>query len=164
MVNSEEIDIKQVWQVLATVSDPEIPVLPITDLGIVKAVFLQDGILHVQITPTYSGCPAGDVILFDVQAALMAAGFEKAVVENVIFPAWTTDDITPVGKQLLENYGIAPPVNRYLSNIDLEKITVPCPRCKSENTSLVSAFGSTACKALFKCNDCLEPFDYFKCH
>ena len=164
MVNNETIDIEHVWQVLATVSDPEIPVLPITDLGIVKAVFIKDEVLNVQISPTYSGCPAGDVIVYDVKAALVAAGYKNTIVETVIFPVWTTDDITEVGKQLLENYGIAPPVNKYNPNIDLETITVPCPRCKSEHTVLVSSFGSTACKALFKCKDCLEPFDYFKCH
>ena len=150
--------------ILNTVSDPEIPVLTILDMGVVREAVLIDEIVQVKITPTYSGCPAMDVIADDIIAAFESEGM-KAKVELILSPAWTTDWITPDGRKALENYGIASPLNEHADKEALlgNKKIVKCPQCSSTNTILVSQFGSTACKALFKCEDCKEPFDYFKC-
>ncbi len=139
------------------------------DLGIIRDVeMVQDEngnqIAKVTITPTYSGCPAMDVISIQIKMALLANGFNQSIIQQVLSPAWTTDWITENGKQQLKAYGIAPPVGKSFDNAYLEDLQIECPQCNSTNTSLVSAFGSTACKALFKCLDCKEPFDYFKCH
>ena len=134
------------------------------DMGIVREVNVDDKKIHLKITPTYSGCPAMDTIAVDIKQALEDIGYQ-AEVELVLSPAWTTDWITPRGRQALEDYGIAAPLeetNDKRALIDGERI-VKCTNCGSTNTKLVSQFGSTACKALFKCEDCLEPFDYFKC-
>jgi ring-1,2-phenylacetyl-CoA epoxidase subunit PaaD len=163
-IPQQEID-PGLFAVLDAVSDPEIPVLSIVQMGVVRrARMTGDNAVEVQITPTYSGCPAMDVIADDVRAALERAGFH-AVVRLVLAPAWTTDWITPQGRAALEAYGIAPPLEATADKAALlgEAKVVKCPRCGSERTTLVSRFGSTACKALFKCDDCLEPFDYFKC-
>ena len=156
-----------VWRVLDQVSDPEIPVLAITDLGIVRDVTTNDeGKLIVTITPTYSGCPAMNVIEINIRAVLQEAGYENFDVVTVLSPAWTTDWLTERGRQRLLEYGIAPPVGSSVDKRELfgaEKV-VACPLCGSEHTKMVSEFGSTACKSLYKCKDCLEPFDYFKCH
>ena len=155
---------KDVTGALASVSDPEIPVLTILDMGIVRAVTVDGKRAHVDITPTYSGCPAMDMIQDQVKSALEDAGFE-ATVNLVLAPAWTTDWITEDGRRKLEEYGIAPPLTAELDKMALldEKKVVKCTNCGSTNTKLVSQFGSTPCKALFKCEECLEPFDYFKC-
>lgn len=142
---------------LSGVSDPEIPVLTIEDLGIVREVAVDGAVVTVTITPTYSGCPAMDVIRTDIEAALGAAGFEQVEVETVYAPAWTTDWMSEEGKRKLEAFGIAAPhpVGRS------DRPPVLCPRCR-ETGRLVSEFGSTACKALMVCSSCAEPFDYFK--
>ena len=150
--------------ILRGISDPEIPVLSIMDMGIVRDVTENGKKLIISITPTYSGCPAMDTIQDDIKKALAEAGFEATVI-LVLSPAWTTDWITKNGRKELAAYGIAPPLDAAADKNALlhEKRIVQCPNCGSNNTVLVSQFGSTACKALFKCEDCLEPFDYFKC-
>ncbi len=150
--------------VLKTVSDPEIPVLSVLALGVIREAVEEDGIVKIKLTPTYSGCPAMDVIADDLKAAFSEIG-KIAEVELVLSPAWSTDWISEEGLQKMEEYGIARPLSES-HDIDVllnEKKLVKCPQCGSTNTHLVSQFGSTACKALFKCDDCLEPFDYFKC-
>lgn len=152
-------------ETLRSVSDPEIPVLSIVDLGVVReAEVIEDGTVTVKIIPTYSGCPAMDVIADDIVAAFEKEGI-KAKVQLVLSPAWSTDMITETGRKALKEYGIAPPLNATADKDALlgNKKIVACPQCGSTNTNLVSQFGSTACKAQFKCNDCQEPFDYFKC-
>jgi ring-1,2-phenylacetyl-CoA epoxidase subunit PaaD len=155
---------KELVPILAKVSDPEIPVLSILQMGVVRSARLVNGMVNVQITPTYSGCPAMDVIGDDIKKALKDAGF-KSEVELILSPAWSTDWITKEGREALEKYGIAAPLDADADKEALlgNKRLVMCPQCKSTNTVLVSQFGSTACKALFRCEDCLEPFDYFKC-
>ena len=156
---------QQLAAILEQIADPEIPVLSIMDLGVVhSAVFINTNVAKIQIMPTYSGCPAMDVISDDIHKALEKEGIE-AHVELVLAPAWSTDMITAKGKSALENYGIAPPLDPIADKDVLlgNKKGLKCPQCGSINTSLVSQFGSTACKALFSCKDCLEPFDYFKC-
>lgn len=150
--------------ILEQVSDPEIPVLSIMDMGVVRSAIIENGVVKVQITPTYSGCPAMDVIGDDIKKALKVAGYASEI-ELMLAPAWTTDWITPRGRKALEDYGIAAPLNAEADKDALlgNKKLVKCPQCGSKNTRLVSQFGSTACKAQFQCEDCLEPFDYFKC-
>lgn len=150
--------------ILETVSDPEIPVLTILDMGVVREAIEKKGLVTVKITPTYSGCPAMDVIGDDIVKAFSEQG-KTAIVELILFPAWTTDWITPKGREALEKYGIAPPLNAIADKDALlgDKKLVTCPQCGSKNTKVVSQFGSTACKALFQCEVCKEPFDYFKC-
>ena len=146
-------------------SDPEIPVLSVIDLGIVRDVKIGDTI-EIIITPTYSGCPAMSVIATNIKFELLVNGFQNVTITEVLSPAWTTDWMTESGKNKLREYGIAPPVAK--SRIDKMLFenapSVPCPQCESSNTEQLSEFGSTACKSLFRCKDCLEPFDYFKCH
>ena len=151
--------------ILKQVSDPEIPVLTIIDMGVVRSAIIEGNVVKVQITPTYSGCPAMDVIGDDIKAALKKAGYESEI-ELILSPAWTTAWITPEGRQALEDYGIAAPLQAEADKEVLlrNKKIVKCTHCGSRNTKLVSQFGSPPCKALFKCDDCLEPFDYFKCH
>ncbi len=155
---------KKLFEILETVSDPEIPVLSIVEMGVVRSAELINGIVEVEITPTYSGCPAMDVIGDDINAAFNKAGY-KAKVELILSPAWTTDWITPKGRLELEKYGIASPLSAEADKEALlgNKKLVKCPQCGSLNTKLISQFGSTACKAFFQCEECLEPFDYFKC-
>jgi len=155
---------KELIPILEKVSDPEIPVLSIMDMGVVRTATLVNGIVEVSITPTYSGCPAMDVIGEDITKALQENGYESKV-KLILVPAWTTDWITERGRNALRKYGIAPPLNPDADKEALlgDKRIVKCTNCNSSNTKLVSQFGSTACKALFKCEDCLEPFDYFKC-
>jgi len=146
----------QVWHWLAEVPDPEIPAISLVDLGIIRDVAWQGDTLAVTITPTYSGCPATSVIALDVEAALRAHGIEKLDLKRQISPPWTTDWMTDEGRAKLEAYGIAPP----------QPAGGPsrCPQCQSPNLERISQFGSTPCKAQWRCRDCLEPFDYFKCH
>jgi ring-1,2-phenylacetyl-CoA epoxidase subunit PaaD len=146
------------------VCDPEIPVLSIADLGVLRSVDIaEDGAIEVAITPTYSGCPAMDVIGFEVKSALMQAGIDNARVRKVLSPAWTTDWMSEAGKAKLKAYGIAPPAAQASRRALFGQESVACPRCGSQHTEKVSEFGSTACKALWRCTACREPFDSFKC-
>ena len=166
--------IQQIFSILETVTDPEVPVLSIVDLGIVRDVQLLPSTNHQQkervcisVTPTYSGCPAMDVIRINIRIALLQHGFNEVEIKTVLSPAWTTAWISLKGRQQLKAYGIAPP-NHIQSVCSIEAFqedeAVQCPHCNSYHTALISRFGSTACKALYKCEDCKEPFDYFKCH
>lgn len=158
------VDVKEIWQYLEEVFDPEVPVLTVVDLGIVRDVEIEGEHIKVIITPTYSGCPAMKRIEDDIIEKLQEKGFESVEVDLVLSPAWTTDWITEEGRKKLKAYGIAPPENEPdKSVLFAEPIVVPCPRCGSTDTRLVSQFGSTACKAHYQCNNCMEPFDYFKC-
>lgn len=150
--------------VLETVSDPEIPVLTVLDLGVIREAIEVNGKINIKLTPTYSGCPAMDVIGDDLRKAFSEIG-KEAIVELVLSPAWSTDWISEGGLRKMEEYGIARPLSETADKdvlLGSAKI-VKCTNCGSTNTHLVSQFGSTACKALFKCDDCQEPFDYFKC-
>ena len=161
------IDLSQVRQILENVTDPEIPVLTVADLGIIRDVKVnEDGRLEIVITPTYSGCPAMNMIEVNIRAVLQEAGYDSVVVTTVLSPAWTTDWMTESGKRKLKAYGIAPPEPGNVDKHALfqEEKRVECPRCSSRNTKMIAQFGSTACKAMYRCLDCLEPFDYFKCH
>jgi ring-1,2-phenylacetyl-CoA epoxidase subunit PaaD len=160
---------KRIYEWLSAVTDPEVPVLTIGDLGIVRDVVVtgdpEAPEVTVVITPTYSGCPAMDAIAINIRMALVSRGIKKVNIEHRISPAWTTDWMTEEGKQKLQEYGIAPPIRKAVNTLDLfEEEVVPCPRCSSENTQLTSQFGPTSCKALYKCNSCKEPFEHFKCH
>ena len=155
---------EKLWKILEEVYDPEIPVLSIVDLGIVRDIKLSVNDKEelegaITITPTYSGCPAMDVISMHIKMALLENGYKGIQIKQQLSPAWTTEWMSQKGKEKLNSYGIAPPVG----NLNEDPV-VPCPLCHSTNTTLISQFGSTACKALYKCNDCREPFDYFKCH
>jgi len=152
---------QKILSILQQVCDPEVPVLTVMDLGIIRDVKLTGEAIEVIITPTYTGCPAMDMIAMNIRLALIENGYHKIKVTAVLSPAWTTDWMTEAGKQKLKAYGIAPPVTRSDGPYDL---VIECPQCHSTNTKLISEFGSTACKALYQCNDCKEPFDYFKCH
>ena len=155
---------EQIWTWLADVPDPEIPVLSVLDLGIVRNVtVIPDGV-EVSVAPTYSGCPATEVIAQSILAELHKQGVENVSLKRVLSPPWTTDWISEAGKTKLRAYGIAPPEGS-VSKRDLlgGTRTVACPRCNSKNSTLVSEFGSTPCKASYKCDECLEPFEYFKC-
>ena len=159
MVNEAEI-----WELLEGVFDPEVPVLTVVDLGVVRSVTTSDEAIHIVITPTYSGCPAMKVIEEDILALLKEHGHEKVTIELVLAPAWTTDWLSESGREKLLEYGIAPPAEEIdKSVLFAEPPVVGCPLCKSQNTKMISQFGSTACKAHYQCQDCLEPFDYFKC-
>ena len=160
-------DKKSIYQILARVTDPEIPVLSIIDLGIVRDVILTDDRVEIIITPTYTGCPAMDMITSIIKMEMMAAGYKVVTVRSVLSPAWTTDWMSEEGKQKLKAYGIAPPpVKQQVCDQDLfaAQEAIACPRCHSLRTTRISEFGSTACKSLYQCNDCQEPFDLFKCH
>ncbi|HTX24013.1 MAG TPA: 1,2-phenylacetyl-CoA epoxidase subunit PaaD [Steroidobacteraceae bacterium] len=149
----------EIWRVLARVSDPELPILSIVELGIVRYVHWRDTEPpHVGITPTYSGCPATDVIRAAVRASLACAGYGDAIIEEVLAPPWTSDWLTAEGRRKLADSGIAPPVRSAQAHGG-----VACPRCASRATQLVSEFGSTPCKAHYRCTACLEPFEHFKC-
>jgi ring-1,2-phenylacetyl-CoA epoxidase subunit PaaD len=163
--------VADVWRLLENVMDPEVPVLSVVDLGIIRHVHVDEihGGQHVQvtITPTYSGCPAMDMIAANIRMELMMAGFSTVEIVNQLSPAWTTDWMSEAGKEKLREYGIAPPagmIDACAKGEVNEDAGIQCPRCGSYNTHAVSHFGSTACKALHQCNDCKEPFDYFKCH
>jgi ring-1,2-phenylacetyl-CoA epoxidase subunit PaaD len=148
---------------LDNVCDPEVPVLTIRDLGIVREIhILENQSVEVVITPTYSGCPAMNAISMAIKFELIAQGLKEVKVTEVLSPAWTTDWMSEAGKEKLRAYGIAPP--QYTTANNPEEAVVPCPQCHSTHTELLSQFGSTSCKALYRCLDCKEPFDYFKCH
>lgn len=155
------------WDVAATIPDPEIPVISIADLGILRGARFDGDTPVIVITPTYSGCPAMGTITADVTAVVTDAGYPTPRIETVLRPAWSTDWITELGKQQLREYGIAPPVARERSSGPIPITLTPairCPHCGSMNTTESSHFGSTSCKALYSCRDCREPFDYFKGH
>ncbi|MBA4287323.1 MAG: phenylacetate-CoA oxygenase subunit PaaJ [Xanthomonadaceae bacterium] len=164
----------RVWRWLAEVPDPEIPVVSITDLGIVREVRYDGDQLVVTVTPTYSGCPATEVIAASICSAMAARGIADARMETRLSPAWTTDWLSDDAKRKLRDYGIAPPVGLAANEqrIDLSRLSrrvpaapvVACPRCASTNTEVLSPSGSTPCKSLYRCAACREPFDYFKCH
>jgi len=163
VIEKQHID-KKLVPLLEQVFDPEIPVLSILDMGVVRSAIINDRNVKVEITPTYSGCPATDVIGDEIEKVLLEEGYFPEI-ELILSPAWTTDWITPKGRKALEDYGIAAPLNADADKEALlgNKKIVKCTNCGSTNTKLVSQFGSTACKAQFKCEDCQEPFDYFKC-
>jgi ring-1,2-phenylacetyl-CoA epoxidase subunit PaaD len=146
---------EEIWAWLDTVPDPEIPVISVVDLGIVREVSWQGDTLQVAVTPTYSGCPATSVIAMDIETALRDRGLSDIRITTRISPPWTTDWLSDKGRARLEDYGIAPP--REAGGPER------CPRCKSTRVQRISQFGSTPCKAQWRCDDCLEPFDYFKC-
>lgn len=169
---SDEIK-KLVFEILETVSDPEVPVLSVIDLGIVREVVVtitpnsEGWGVTLFVTPTYTGCPAIDVMNMSMRMALLEAGFINIKIEQVLSPAWTTDWMSDAGKEKLKAYGIAPPQYKQAvctPDSFQQEEAIQCPLCNSYHTELVSQFGSTACKALYKCLDCKEPFDYFKCH
>jgi ring-1,2-phenylacetyl-CoA epoxidase subunit PaaD len=167
MTDTEKISVEKIWSLLQTVTDPEVPVLTILDLGIVRNVKVQDDKVEITITPTYSGCPAMDVISMNIRMVLLQEGITDISITQNLSPAWTTDWMTEEGKQKLKAYGIAPPQYKQVvcePEAFAKEEAIQCPLCNSYNTRLVSQFGSTACKALYQCNDCKEPFDYFKCH
>jgi ring-1,2-phenylacetyl-CoA epoxidase subunit PaaD len=161
--------ISDIWRILDTVTDPEVPVLTILDLGVVREVSVTpDHQIRIAITPTYSGCPAMDVIRMQIRIALQEAGYRQVEIVQVLSPAWTTDWMSTRGKEKLRAFGIAPPQYRVTGQdhtaLFAESPVVPCPHCGATETHRISEFGSTACKSLYQCDICLEPFDYFKCH
>lgn len=155
--------VEDIWRWLENVPDPEIPVVSVVDLGIVRHVKWAEDMLVVTVTPTYSGCPATAVIAIEIEAALHRRGVENVNIKSQLSPAWTTKWISDAGRDKLRAYGIAPPVNGETCAGALRAgATIECPRCGSKDTECVSGFGSTPCKASYRCKDCLEPFDYFK--
>jgi ring-1,2-phenylacetyl-CoA epoxidase subunit PaaD len=157
---------KQIWKYLEEVADPEIPVISVVDLGIIRAIRTESGgRVHITLTPTYLGCPAMQDIKTAIRLKMHEKGIHKIEIEEKLNPAWTTEDISEVGKEKMSAFGIAPPRTKVSAGkLFEEEEGIPCPRCQSENTQLISQFGSTACKALYQCQTCKEPFDYFKCH
>ena len=155
---------RRAWDAAATVVDPEIPVLTIADLGVLREVDVTDGRVKVAITPTYSGCPAMNMIALEIELALQRAGFGDAKVHTVLSPAWTTDWMSEEGRRKLKEYGIAPPLPASTRRALFGVQQVECPQCGSDNTELLSEFGATSCKAQSRCKSCREPFDYFKSH
>lgn len=154
--------VENIWKILATVPDPEVPVLSVLDLGIIRKVAYSKEVSKwiITITPTYTGCPAMDAIASNIRFTLFANNIKNIEIVSVLSPAWTTDWMSEEGKRKLKDYGIAPPNKQ----MEIPEDGVECPLCKSHDTKLISTFGSTACKALYQCKDCKEPFDYFKCH
>lgn len=160
---TKEITENEIWELLEEVKDPEVPVLSVVDLGIIREINRHKKGWEINITPTYSGCPAMRVIENDIIQRLEQEGVAVKV-NTVLSPPWTTDWMSEAGKKKLKEYGIAPPEDEVDKSVLFGEATiVPCPVCDSRNTKMVSQFGSTACKAHYKCLDCLEPFDYFKC-
>jgi len=161
----DDVELRQrAWEAAARVVDPEIPVLTIADLGVLRAVEVANGHIEVAITPTYSGCPAMNMIALEVELALEREGFHDAKVRTVLSPAWTTDWMSEDGRRKLKDYGIAPPLPSSSRRALFGVQQIACPQCGSKETELLSEFGSTSCKALWRCKSCREPFDYFKCH
>jgi len=153
-------DTAQLFELLSSVVDPEIPVLTLQDLGVLRDISVENGKIKVTITPTYAGCPAMDTMQADIETTLAQAGYENVTVQQSLSPAWTTDWMSETGREKLRAYGIAPPVK---TTCGQTTGTIECPQCGSSNVKTISEFGSTACKALYQCQDCREPFDYFKC-
>ncbi|OED01320.1 MULTISPECIES: 1,2-phenylacetyl-CoA epoxidase subunit PaaD [unclassified Rhizobium] len=173
MVTALHPSVDEVWHWLSEVPDPEIPVISLTDLGIIRDVGWHEDTLVVTVTPTYSGCPATAMINLDIERALAEKGLDHVRLERRLSPAWTTDWISAEGREKLRAYGIAPPIDGTAADGVLMKridrlagrsnLVVACPHCGSTNTEKISQFGSTPCKASYRCTECLEPFDYFKC-
>jgi ring-1,2-phenylacetyl-CoA epoxidase subunit PaaD len=158
------VEEQQIWNWLESVNDPEVPVLSVVDLGVVRKVELTQNGIKITITPTYSGCPAMQVIEEDIRRKLLEEGVTNAEIITVLSPAWTTDWLSESGRSKLKDYGIAPPENEVDKSLLFSApLIVPCPKCNSKETKMVSEFGSTACKAHYNCISCKEPFDYFKC-
>jgi ring-1,2-phenylacetyl-CoA epoxidase subunit PaaD len=167
VMTTYEINKNAIYAYLEEIKDPEVPALSIIDLGIVRDIKMNEEEIEVVITPTYSGCPAMDMIAATIKIELTTLGFKKIKITQVLSPAWTTDWMSEEGKRKLKEYGIAPPNPKQQvcdQKLFAEAEAVQCPRCNSYHTHRVSEFGSTACKALYQCDDCKEPFDYFKCH
>lgn len=157
---------EQVIQLLEEVTDPEVPVLSVIDLGIIRSVVVEGDRVEITITPTYSGCPAVDMISMNIRLKLLQHGITNMQVHHTLSPAWTTDWMSSKGKEKLKAYGIAPPnpKQQFCTTEMFREEAVQCPLCESHHTEIISRFGSTACKALYRCKDCKEAFDYFKCH
>jgi len=167
MTATTAISVEKIKAILHEVMDPEVPVLSVIDLGIIRDIIIHDNETEIIITPTYSGCPAMDVISMNIRMTLLSHGFNSIKITTILSPAWTTDWMSEEGKQKLKEYGIAPPnPKQQVCHTDLftRDEAIQCPHCNSYHTHRVSEFGSTACKALYQCDDCKEPFDYFKCH
>jgi ring-1,2-phenylacetyl-CoA epoxidase subunit PaaD len=166
-VEEHNISSERIWELLNEVPDPEVPVISVVELGVVRKVEIAEKGIEVTITPTYTGCPAMRAIEESIVERLKEAGITGVKIKTVLSPAWTTEWLTPETRQKLKEYGIAPPervsMEQVFPFLASEKKPVACPRCDSTNTVLKSFFGSTACKALHFCKDCREPFDYFKC-
>lgn len=169
----QTISAADIWHLMKQIYDPEIPVISIVDLGIVRKVEVDtpsnntNPLVTITITPTYSGCPAMDVIGMNIRMKLLEHGIKNMQIKTILSPAWTTDWMSSEGKEKLKGFGIAPPnTSQSVCTPALfqEQEAVQCPHCNSHHTLMISRFGSTACKALYKCQDCSEPFDYFKCH
>ena len=157
---AKTMDSVRLFELLSEVCDPEIPVLTLQDLGVLRDISVTDDEVKVTITPTYAGCPAMDTMRSDIETTLAQAGIQNVTVQQSLSPAWTTDWMSESGRQKLRAYGIAPPVT---TTCGRQTGQIECPQCNSAEVKLISEFGSTACKALYQCQDCLEPFDYFKC-
>jgi len=157
---------KEIWKILEEVKDPEVPVLSVIDLGIIRSVGVSNDKINIVVTPTYSGCPALDVINMDIRLKLIEKGYRDVSIQQQLSPAWTTDWMTEKGKQKLKAFGIAPPnpKQQFCKEEMFQQEVVQCPRCNSYHTELISQFGSTACKSIYSCLDCKETFDHFKCH
>jgi ring-1,2-phenylacetyl-CoA epoxidase subunit PaaD len=160
------VDEKEIWTILEEVKDPEVPVLSVIDLGIVRSVNTLGDAIDITITPTYSGCPAMDVINMDIRLKLIEKGYRNVRIQQQLSPAWTTDWMSEEGKKKLKAFGIAPPnpKQQFCKAEMFQQEAVQCPRCDSWHTELISQFGSTACKSMYRCLDCKEAFDHFKCH
>ena len=163
--DDQSVEQERIWKLLEAVKDPEVPVLSVVDLGVVRKIEADGAGWRITITPTYSGCPAMKIIEDDIQNMLREYGFGPVKVKTVLTPAWTTDWLSEAGREKLRAYGIAPPEGPTVDKGALMATpkTITCPHCKSTDTEMISQFGSTACKALHRCKACLEPFDYFKC-
>ena len=160
VASTNKTETAQLFELLSSVVDPEIPVLTLQDLGVLRDITVVDGEVKVTITPTYAGCPAMETMRADIESTLAAAGYEQVTVEQNLSPAWSTDWMSKGGREKLRAYGIAPPVSTACGQSSGQ---IECPQCNSTEVKLISEFGSTACKALYQCQDCREPFDYFKC-
>jgi len=157
---NDKTETAQLFDLLSSVVDPEIPVLTLQDLGVLRDISVNNGEINVTITPTYAGCPAMDTMRSDIEATLAEAGYQQVSVRTSLSPAWTTDWMSDNGRKKLRAYGIAPPAN---TSCGQQLGDIECPQCESGDVKKISEFGSTACKALYQCQDCREPFDYFKC-
>ena len=157
---SDKTETAHLFELLSSVTDPEIPVLTLQDLGVLRDISVDDGAITITITPTYAGCPAMQTMRADIENALLEAGYQQFNVKESLSPAWSTDWMTQSGREKLRSYGIAPPLK---TSCDQSSGGIECPQCNSTEVKRISEFGSTACKALYQCRDCLEPFDYFKC-
>ena len=157
---------KEIWNILEEVKDPEVPVLSVIDLGIIRSVKINNDQINIVVTPTYSGCPALDVINMDIRLKLIEKGYCNIFIQQQLSPAWTTDWMSEEGKKKLKDFGIAPPnpKQQFCKQEMFQQEAVQCPRCNSYHTELISQFGSTACKSMYRCLDCKETFDHFKCH